>query len=165
MSGDRYKTTSTSTLTVDNSTQTCTVSAGLSYSIGQQIVVTYDASNFITATLLSYDQGTGSLTFDGQQHTGSGTYSDWTVNLAGAAGGDGTSGTDGSSGTSGTSGSSGTDGAVEGYLDKSNNLYLIIFATGQNPVNLTFADKEINGYIWSYPSDIVDIKNIKLLQD
>ena len=54
-------------------------------------------------------------------------------------------------------GSSGTDGAVEGYLDKSNNLYLIIFATGQNPVNLTFADKEINGYIWSYPSDIVDI--------
>ena len=62
-------------------------------------------------------------------------------------------------------GSSGTDGAVEGYLDKSNNLYLIVFATGQNPVNLTFADKEINGYIWSYPSDIVDVKNIKLLQD
>jgi hypothetical protein len=43
--------------------------------------------------------------------TGSGTYSLWTVNLDGAAGGDGSSGTSGTSGLTGSSGTSGLTGS------------------------------------------------------
>lgn len=60
-------------------------------------------------------------------------------------------------------GSSGTAGAVEGYLDKANNSYVVVFAAGHKPIDLTFADKQINNQTWSYPEDIVDIKNIELL--
>jgi hypothetical protein len=61
--------------------------------------------------VISYDSGTGILVFGAPSETeGSGTYSDWTVNLNGAAGGDGSSGTSGSSGVSGTAGTSGAAG-------------------------------------------------------
>jgi hypothetical protein len=72
----------------------------------------------------SYDSGTGILVFGTPSEVeGTGTFSDWLVNLNGAAGGNGTAGTSGSAGTSGygtsgtsgvagTSGSAGTSGAT-----------------------------------------------------
>ena len=53
---------------------------------------------------MSYSHSTGLLVLDISKIDGSGTFSSWTTNLDGAAGGNGSSGTSGSSGSSGTSG-------------------------------------------------------------
>ena len=122
LSGDRYNTESVSSFTL-GSGGTITVGTGLSYTVAQDIIIAYNSTNHQVSMVISYDSGTGILVFGApSETTGSGTYSDWTVNLNGAAGGDGSSGTSGSAGTSGagtsgtsgvagTSGSAGTSGA------------------------------------------------------
>lgn len=123
LSGDRFKTTSTTTYTLQapGGTGTITVGLGLAYSVAQSIIIAYDANNHNEAEVTSYDPLTGSLSFIVFRLTGSGTYSVWSVNIDGASGGDGSSGssgtsgtsaTDGTSGTTGTSGSSGTSGTT-----------------------------------------------------
>lgn len=108
--GDRYRTTSTSNFTLGVST-TIVVEPGLAYTPAQDIIITYDVANHQTCSIVSYDINTGVLVIGPPVTvTGSGTYSSWTVNLDGAAGGDGSSGTSGTSGTRGTSGTSGTRG-------------------------------------------------------
>jgi hypothetical protein len=129
--GDRFRTTSTTEFTLGVST-TIVVEPGLAYTPAQDIIITYNVGNHQTCTVVSYDINTGVMVIGPPVTvTGSGTYSLWTVNLDGAAGGDGSSGTSGTSGvngtsgssgntgTSGTSGSSGTsgvNGAASGYL-------------------------------------------------
>jgi hypothetical protein len=129
--GDRFRTTSTTEFTLGVST-TIVVEPGLAYTPAQDIIITYNVGNHQTCTVVSYDINTGVMVIGPSVTvTGSGTYSLWTVNLDGAAGGDGSSGTSGTSGvngtsgssgntgTSGTSGSSGTsgvNGAASGYL-------------------------------------------------
>lgn len=109
-SGDRYRTTSTTEFTLGTST-TLTIGTGLAYTPAQDIVITYDVNNHQVCTVVSYDSGTGALVIGPPiTVTGSGTYSNWTVNLEGAAGGDGSSGTSGVNGSSGTSGSQGVQG-------------------------------------------------------
>lgn len=122
LSGDRYNTESVSSFTLGTS-GTITVGTGLAYTVAQDIIIAYNSTNHQVSMVISYDSGTGILVFGAPSEvTGSGTYSDWTVNLNGAAGGDGSSGTSGSAGTSGagtsgtsgvagTSGSAGTSGA------------------------------------------------------
>jgi hypothetical protein len=124
LSGDRYQTTTTNTLTLQTGViLTFTVETGLAYTPAQDVIVSYNASNHMHGILVSYNSGTGLMQVDMITQTGSGTYSSWTVNLNGAAGGDGSSGTSGSAGTSGygtsgtsgvagTSGSAGTSGAT-----------------------------------------------------
>lgn len=56
-------------------------------------------------------------------------------------------------------GSSGTYGAVEGYLEQDG----LMFSSNAPAIDLSFKDREINGYVWSYPEDIVDIKSITLI--
>jgi hypothetical protein len=121
LSGDRYKTESVTEFTLGNAGGII-VGTGLSYTTAQDISIVYDSANHQVSMVVSYDSGTGALVFSApSETTGSGTYSDWTVNLNGAAGGNGTAGTSGSAGTSGesgtsgiagTSGSSGTSGAT-----------------------------------------------------
>jgi hypothetical protein len=85
--GDRYLTSSTSTLTINNGNgKTMTISAGLSYSSQQDITVSYDASHHMHGTVVSYDSTTGVMVFDSNQHTGTGTFSAWEVNVGGVAG-------------------------------------------------------------------------------
>jgi hypothetical protein len=109
-SGDRFRTTSTTTFTLGVSTN-IVVEPGLAYTPAQDIIITYNVGNHQTCTVVSYDIVTGVMVIGGPVSvTGSGTYSLWTVNLDGAAGGDGSSGTSGSSGVNGTSGSSGVNG-------------------------------------------------------
>ena len=81
--GDRYLTTSTTSNSVSNGTKTFTVGTGLSYSSQQDVVISYDASNHMHALVTSYNSGTGVLVVDVQHHTGSGTYTAWTVNVGG----------------------------------------------------------------------------------
>jgi hypothetical protein len=81
--GDRYLTSSTTSLTINNDNKTLTVGTGLSYTSQQDVVIAYDASNHMHAQVLTYNSGTGVMTVDVQTHTGSGTYTAWTVNVGG----------------------------------------------------------------------------------
>jgi hypothetical protein len=110
LSGDRFRTTSTTTFTLGVSTN-IVVEPGLAYTPAQDIIITYDTSNHQVCTVVSYDINTGAMVI-GPPVTvvGSGTYSSWTVNLDGAAGGNGSSGISGTSGVNGSSGRSGTSG-------------------------------------------------------
>jgi hypothetical protein len=111
LSGDRYRTESVTEFTLGTG-GTITVGTGLAYTSAQDIIISYDSTHHQVSMIISYDSGTGILVFGPpSETTGTGTYSDWTVNLNGAAGGDGSSGTSGSAGTSGN-GSSGTSGAA-----------------------------------------------------
>lgn len=123
--GETYKTTSVSTLTIGND-GTMIVGVNLGYSVAQDIVIAYDLANHWHAYVQSYNPSTGELVFSGSHDSvGSGTYSSWNVNLAGASGGDGSSGT---SGTSGTSGSSGVDALKDRIV--SGTFEMIIDGTG-----------------------------------
>ena len=81
--GDRYLTTSTTSNTIGNGAKTFTVGTGLSYSSQQDVVISFDAANHMHAVVTSYNSGTGVLVVDVRSHTGSGTYSSWTVNVGG----------------------------------------------------------------------------------
>ena len=81
--GDRYLTSSTTSLTIDNANKTLTVGTGLSYTPTQNITISYNASNHMHGEVLTYDSGTGVLTVDINNHTGSGTYAAWVVNVGG----------------------------------------------------------------------------------
>ena len=85
--GDRYFTTSNSTLTCDSGNgKTMTIGTGLSYSRQQDITVSYDNANHMHGTVLTYNSATGVMTFDSNTHSGGGTYSSWEVNVGGVAG-------------------------------------------------------------------------------
>jgi hypothetical protein len=110
LSGDRYKTESVTEFTLGTG-GTITVGTGLSYTVAQDIIIAYDSTHHQVSMVTSYDSGTGILVFGApSETTGTGTFSDWTVNLNGAAGGNGTAGTSGSAGTNGLSGTSGVAG-------------------------------------------------------
>lgn len=81
--GDRYLTSSTTSLTIGTGAKTLTVGTGLSYSSQQDIVIAYDASNHMHAVVTSYNSSTGALVVDVQNKTGSGTYTSWVVNVGG----------------------------------------------------------------------------------
>ena len=81
--GDRYLTTSTTSLAINNTNKTLTVGTGLSYTPTQNITIAYDASNHMHGEVLTYDSGTGVMTVDVNHHTGTGTYAAWTVNVGG----------------------------------------------------------------------------------
>ena len=100
-------------MTIGTGSKTLTVGTGLSYSIAQTVLIAYDASNTMEGAVTSYNAGNGSLVVNVTTVSGSGTQSDWDVNLAGASGGDGTSGSAGSAGSSGSSGNTGTSGSAE----------------------------------------------------
>jgi hypothetical protein len=110
LSGDRYKTESVTEFTLGTG-GTITVGTGLAFTTAQDIIIAYDSANHQVSMVTSYDSGTGILVFGTPSEVeGTGTFSDWTVNLNGAAGGNGTNGTSGSAGTSGLSGTSGVAG-------------------------------------------------------
>ena len=83
--GDRYFTTSISTNSINKGTKVFQVSANLSYIPTQDITIVHDhdIARHMHGTVLDYNSSTGSLTADINSHTGSGTYSDWRINLGG----------------------------------------------------------------------------------
>lgn len=87
INGDRYFTSSTTSLSLGNGTKTLTIGTGLSYSTQQDIIIANDATHHMHATVTSYNSSTGELVADVAQHTGSGTFASWTVNVGGIAAG------------------------------------------------------------------------------
>jgi hypothetical protein len=94
-----------------------TISTNLSYTAGDIVQLSYDANNYVIGTVNTYNPSTGQLDITVSKSVGSGSYSTWTVNLAGQSGTAGiastagTSASSGTGGTAGTAGSSGTTGA------------------------------------------------------
>ena len=76
-----YVTTSSNTLIIAVQVLALTIGTGLSYSVGQDVIIAYDSINFMTGAVQSYDSGTGALVVDVTGTNGSGTYSAWDVNL------------------------------------------------------------------------------------
>jgi len=100
--GDRYKTTSSTTLTISSSgTATFTIETELGYSINQTIKVSYDTGNYMIMNISSYNSSTGEMQANILSSVGSGTYSSWIVNLEGAVGEIGYTGSQGFTGSSG----------------------------------------------------------------
>ena len=77
------------------------------YTVGQDITLAYDVDNIQYAIVSGYNSGTGVLSFNKTKHIGSGAYTTWSVNLAGAVGIAGAQGTTGAQGTEGAQGTSG----------------------------------------------------------
>lgn len=104
LAGDLYRTTSSTSLTIQTGTTgTFVIGTGLGYSVAQDVIIAYDISNHMVGMVTSYNPSNGQMVVNVHDKIGSGTYTGWTVNLNGAAGGDGSSGTSGSSGSSGDS--------------------------------------------------------------
>ena len=85
--GDRYLTSSTTSLTIDNANKTLTIGTGLSYSPQQDVVISESTSpttRHMHARVTSYNSGTGVMVVDVISHTGTGTYSSWVINVGGA---------------------------------------------------------------------------------
>ena len=118
--GDKYQTTSTSTLTVQNGAHNFFVEAGLAYSPNQTVIITdaTAAGNHMHATVTSYDRATGEMYVNVTAHSGNGTHSSWIVNLDGAVGAVGATGQQGATGQDSTvpgpTGPSGADSTVPG---------------------------------------------------
>jgi hypothetical protein len=110
--GDKYHTTSNSTLTIAaNGTITAiTNDLGLDYSTAQTVILAYDLSNHMHGDVVSYNQTTGALVVDLQHKSGSGTYSSWEINLQGAVGVAGPQGPTGATGATGPQGPQGIQG-------------------------------------------------------
>lgn len=109
--GDKYQTTSTTSIVVGNGAKTLTVEAGLAYTQNQPILISETANGaHMHGVVTSYNKITGELVADVSTHTGSGTYAEWSVNLEGAVGAVGATGAVGASGIQGPSGVPGIDG-------------------------------------------------------
>ena len=116
--GDRYATTSTSTLTlVSTGPVNLIVEPDLKYSVGQVAIIAYDNSNYMIGTVSSYNAATGALSVVISSRVGAGTYSLWSVNLNGAAGPAGATGPAGPAGPTGATGSTGPTGPMGGTLN------------------------------------------------
>ena len=83
--GDRYLSTSTTSNAVSNGTKTFTIGTGLAYTPTQYITISYDATNHMHGEVTTYDSGTGVLVVDISNHTGTGTYTSWVINVGGVA--------------------------------------------------------------------------------
>ena len=84
ISGDRYKTTSTSSNTINNSNgKSFICDTGLSYTPLQSCVI-YEPSDpqglHLHCSVVSYDTSTGELIVDITSHAGNGTHTNWVIN-------------------------------------------------------------------------------------
>jgi len=81
--GDRYLTSSTTSNTVSNGAKTFTVGTGLAYTPTQDVTIANDAAHHMHASVTTYNSSTGMLVVDVNSHTGTGTFTTWTVNVGG----------------------------------------------------------------------------------
>ena len=113
--GDQYSTTSTNCLNIVLGGPVCfTVGTGLAYSVGQSIIIAFDASNSMIATINSYNNVTGAMCATVTSITGAGNHCSWSVNMNGAPGPIGPTGAVGATGPIGNTGLTGATGATGG---------------------------------------------------
>lgn len=79
---DRYRTTSTDTNDIISTGQlTFTVDTDLAYIPNQDVLIDASSDNYMNGTVLSYNDITGELVVDIKHKHGSGTFSNWDINL------------------------------------------------------------------------------------
>ena len=88
------------------------VGTGLSYTVGQVVIVANTSSNYMVGSVTSYNSGTGQLVINVTNISGSGTYNSWSVNLNGLTGPQGPQGPTGPQGPQGPQGSAGPQGPI-----------------------------------------------------
>jgi len=101
--------------TISVGSKTFTIATGLSWTSGQQTIigVTGDGSKYLTATVTSYNSGTGQFVVNVTSVVGSGTgITTWSINTAGATGQQGAQGTQGTAGIQGIDGTQGAQGNI-----------------------------------------------------
>ena len=108
--GDRYRTTSTDTLNIATGNVTLTVDSGLAYTTAQDVIIAYDLNNYMVGPIIDYYTGNGVMSVNVTTAIGSGSYSDWDVNLNGAPGPQGDTGATGPVGATGATGPQGATG-------------------------------------------------------
>ncbi|MFA6924975.1 MAG: spore surface glycoprotein BclB [Bacteroidales bacterium] len=117
-SGDKFATSDgvtcyTGPLAISPPDYTYIVGTGLAYTVGESVVIAFDATNFMIGNVVSYNPATGALTVTVTSITGlAGVtgYCTWQVNLNGAAGGQGPQGPQGLQGIQGPQGNTGPQG-------------------------------------------------------
>ena len=110
---DRYKTTSVTSFTLDNSSNTSKtflVESGLSWTVGMACVIAYDVNNSANTTVVSYSGVTGQLNVFVNNYTGSGQYTSWAINVGGVVAPKGDTGATGVTGATGATGQTGATG-------------------------------------------------------
>jgi hypothetical protein len=146
--GDKYHTTSNSTLTIaaSGTITAITNDLGLDYSTAQTVILAYDLSNHMHGEVVSYNQTTGALVVDLKHKDGSGTYSSWEINLQGAVGVAGPQGPTGATGATGPQGPQGIQGNTGVVTATAPITYDSgTQAVGINQAGLTLAQSQITG--------------------
>ena len=72
--GDKYFTTSTTSLTIGTGLQSLTVATGLAYSVTQDVSIAYDVNNYMVGTVSTYVSGNGYLQINVDSVLGSNTH-------------------------------------------------------------------------------------------
>ena len=112
VAGDKFSTTSSTSLTIGTGAKTLTIGTGLAYVPAQPILISFDGSNYMSGTVTSYNSISGIAVVNITSTTGSGTYTAWSMSLAGTQGPPGATGATGPTGSTGATGSTGTTGAT-----------------------------------------------------
>lgn len=89
--------TSTDSLSISVASKTFTTNTYLQFAEGSQVTITAtaDLSKYMSGQVTAYDQETGDITVNVGATNGSGTFSNWSITLSGAAGATGAAGADG----------------------------------------------------------------------
>lgn len=112
VAGDKFSTTSVTSLTIGTGSKSLTIGIGLAYVAAQPILISYNGSNYMSGTVTSYNTGTGAVVVNITSITGSGTYSTWSMSLSGIQGPPGATGATGATGSTGSTGSTGATGST-----------------------------------------------------
>jgi hypothetical protein len=114
LDGDRYRATGTATINLTGLTvganKSIQIGPGYAYSKVQSIKLANSLTAYINADVISYNPTNDSLLISVTGISGSGEYSTWDVNLAGAVGQKGDQGDPGINGLNGTTGATGATG-------------------------------------------------------
>lgn len=85
--------TSTSSMAIANTgSKSLTMESGKGFSVNSRIRVAHDASNWMEGVITAFDQETGATSFTADLKSGSGTFTSWTVGIAGVQGATGPAG-------------------------------------------------------------------------
>ena len=104
---DRFASTSDSIVSIPISHPTgisMVIETGRAYTLGQGIIIAYDINNMFRAEVAGYTAASGEIEMVSVAHTGSGSYSNWSMNLYGGAYSLGPTGPTGPSGATGAAG-------------------------------------------------------------
>lgn len=107
--GDVWAATSSSSEDIATGAAVVNIGSGYAYTTAQPVLIAYDDSNYMEGIVTSYNANTGVLNVNITNAVGSGTYTDWDVNIAGAPG---PAGDDGAKGATGPTGPAGATGAA-----------------------------------------------------